>query len=231
MSSGSTSMSASDSRDFGRSHVRFFGAGRITLPPAEGVFPAESPEFEIKLKSQSSRLFLVRGFEPNTAALVVVLDVDRVGSRGPGVKGKAYYCNGASIQENRVWNCLTEIARFGLTTPTSAKCSAGSAHCRDRAPNGSLVPTECGRQLQAGIETGSEHDRTVSMPRAQSAANAPKTAIGEPSRTLKGSVQLTQSAAIRKTKSSGPKTTAGETPSCAFFSWNAISMHRSASSC
>ena len=52
-------------------------------------------------------------------------------------------------------------------------------------------------------------------------AKAPKTAMGVPSSTLKGSDQLSYCAArIRKTKSSeSPKITAGGTPSWAFFSW------------
>ena len=52
-------------------------------------------------------------------------------------------------------------------------------------------------------------------------AKAPKTAMGVPSSTLKGSDQLSYWAArIRKTKSSeSPKMTDTGTPSRAFFSW------------
>jgi len=60
-----------------------------------------------------------------------------------------------------------------------------------------------------------------SRPRSQSARNAPRTAIGVPSSTLKGSVQLSYSAArMRKTNSSdSPKITPGETPCAAACAW------------
>ncbi len=58
-------------------------------------------------------------------------------------------------------------------------------------------------------------------PEAAARAKAPNTAIGVPSSTLKGRLQLSYWAArIRKTQSSEkPKMTIGEMPCCAFFSW------------
>ena len=57
---------------------------------------------------------------------------------------------------------------------------------------------------------------------SQSAATAPRTAMGVPSSTPNGSVQLSYSAArSRKTTSSEkPKTAAGGMPCAATFSWN-----------
>ncbi len=56
----------------------------------------------------------------------------------------------------------------------------------------------------------------------QSAPTAPSTAIGVPSSTPKGSVQLSYCAASSRntTSSEKPKTAAGGMPSSATFSWN-----------
>jgi hypothetical protein len=57
-------------------HVRFLGAGRITLPPAKCFIPAESTQLEVELEGECPGLFLVFGLEPDAAALIVVLDVE-----------------------------------------------------------------------------------------------------------------------------------------------------------